>query len=115
MALNFLVFWYASSSISYLAFNFPALAWYDCWSASERSLHIPPISRNTSVAFMSGFSLTTSSRTAFTKIMYPLSGRLGAFGSFLKGFFAALALYSARTFWYFLKLLLALYFSIFFT
>jgi len=64
---------------------------------------------------MSGLSATTSARTSFTKIMYPESGRFGAFGSFLNGFFLALALYSATAFWCFFQLELPLYFFIFFS
>jgi len=74
-----------------------------------------PTSFSTSVTPMSGLSATTSARTSFTNIMYPDRGRLGAFGSFLNGFFFSFALYSSRAFWCFFQLALPLYFSIFFT
>jgi len=46
--------------------------------------------------------------------MYPDNGRLGAFLSFLNGFFFSLALYSATAFWCFFQLALPSYFAFFF-
>jgi len=112
--LYFLDFWYSLTSFSYFAFNFLAFSAYlDC-SDSSRSRHMLPTSFSTSVTPMSGLSATTSTRTSFTKIMYPESGRLGAFLSFLNGFFFSLALYSSRAFWCFFQLELPTYFSFFF-
>jgi len=68
-ALNLLDFLYAASSLSYFAFSFSAFLLYFPSSESPKSRHMLPISRSTSVIFMSGFELTTFFRTSFTKIM----------------------------------------------
>merc|ERR1719223_1817218 len=75
---------YAALSLSYWAFAASALATYGALMSSGIARHSSPISLPTAPKAMPGFSLRTSGRRMAAYSRNALSGRFGAFGSFIR-------------------------------